>query len=197
MSDVIPAFVRREEVEGGGNERQHLVEAPRARRAQERLQFGKCLFDRIEVRTVRREKSNSRSDGFDSDADLWLFMHRKVVEHDHVAGAERRDEHLVHVGVKADRINRPVEHGRRGDAFYPQGGDDGLRFPMTARRVIVQARAARTAAITAQQVGCDAALVNEDVPRRIVDRLDVPPLPTLRRDISAPLFVGVYRFFCG
>ena len=66
---------------------------------------------------------------------------------------------------------------------------------MTARRVIVQPRAARTTAIAAQEVSRHTALVEEDILCRIVQRLRVAPLPTPRRDVSAPLFVGVHRFF--
>ena len=66
---------------------------------------------------------------------------------------------------------------------------------MTARRVIVQTRAARTAPVAAQQVRRYPTLVEEDVLPGIVQRLDVPPLPTLRGDVSAPLFVGVNGFF--
>jgi hypothetical protein len=66
---------------------------------------------------------------------------------------------------------------------------------MAARRVIVQAGAARTAAIAAQQVGRDAAFVDVDILPGIVQGLRVPPLPTVRGDISPPLFVGVNGFF--
>ena len=66
---------------------------------------------------------------------------------------------------------------------------------MTARRVVVQARAARTPPVAAQQVGRHAALVQKHILTGIVQRQPVPPLPPLRRDVSAPLFVGVYGFF--
>lgn len=66
---------------------------------------------------------------------------------------------------------------------------------MTAGRVIVEARAPRTAAVASQEIGRDAALVEKHVLPRIVQRLPVPPLPPLPGDVSAPLFVGVYRFF--
>ena len=58
-----------------------LVRAP-----EERFQFGERLFDRIEVRTVRRQKSDLRADRFDGRAGLWLFVPGEIVEHDHLAG---------------------------------------------------------------------------------------------------------------
>jgi hypothetical protein len=61
--------------------------------------------------------------------------------------------------------------------------------------VIVQAGAAWTAPIAPQEVRRHAAFVEEHVLPRIVERLGVAPLPTLRGDVSAPLFVGVNGFF--
>jgi len=66
---------------------------------------------------------------------------------------------------------------------------------MAAGCVIVKSRAARTPAVPAQQVGGHAALVQKDVLTRIVQRQPLSPLPPARRDVSPPLFVGVYGFF--
>ena len=59
----------------------------------------------------------------------------------------------------------------------------------------MQPRAARTPAVAAQDVGRHAALVEKHILPGIVQRQPVPPVPPLRRDVSAPLFVGVYGFF--
>ena len=71
---------------GGGEEAQRrgqqvtdVVEGPRARRAEERLQFGEGQFDRIEVGTVGRQKAQVRADLFDGGADCGLFVHREVI----------------------------------------------------------------------------------------------------------------------
>ena len=86
MPDVIPAFVWREELERRGDQRQYLIERSWSRGTQERFQFGECLFDRIEIRTVRRQKADVRTDRFDGGADFRLFMHGEIVEHHHIAG---------------------------------------------------------------------------------------------------------------
>ena len=54
---------------------------------------------------------------------------------------------------------------------------------------------AETAAVAPQQVGRDAAFVNEHVLARVPERLAVSPLPTRSCDVSASLLVGVYGFF--
>jgi hypothetical protein len=61
--------------------------------------------------------------------------------------------------------------------------------------VVVQPGAAGAATVAAQQVGGDAALVEEDVLPNIPQRLPRLPLPARGRDVRASLLVGVYRFF--
>jgi len=66
---------------------------------------------------------------------------------------------------------------------------------MTAGRMVVQASAPRTAAVAPQYVGRHPALVEKHILPGIVQRQPVAPASALGRDISAPLFVGVYGFF--
>ena len=66
---------------------------------------------------------------------------------------------------------------------------------MTAGRVIVQARPARTPAVPPQQIRGHPALVEKHILTGIVHGQPRAPLPPLRRDVSAPLFVRVYGFF--
>ena len=66
---------------------------------------------------------------------------------------------------------------------------------MAARRVIVQPDPARTAAVPAQQVGRHATFIEKHVLAHVAERLPGSPLPTLRRDVSASLFLGVDGFF--
>jgi hypothetical protein len=70
-----------------------------------------------------------------------------------------------------------------------------MRLPVPAGRVIAEAHAARAAAIAAEQIGRNPRFVDENVAARIVQRQRVLPAAPRRRDIRAPLFVGVYRFF--
>jgi hypothetical protein len=59
----------------------------------------------------------------------------------------------------------------------------------------VKAGAARTPAVAAQQVRRHAALVQKHILTGIVQRQPFVPVPPLPRDVSAPLFVGVYGVF--
>jgi hypothetical protein len=70
-----------------------------------------------------------------------------------------------------------------------------VRLPMPTRRVIAQARPAEAATVPPQQVGRDPTLVEKDVPLRVAEGEPLSPPPPLSRDVGAPLFVGVNRFF--
>ncbi len=195
MPDVVSALGTREELERVANERDDTIECSGPRRSEERLELGERLFDRIEVGTVGRQKPNLRADGFNRGADRRLFVHHEVIEDDDIAGSQRRRQDLFDVGEKADIVDRAIEDRRGADPVDRQRGDHRRRFPMTARRVVVQSGAPRTATVATQEIGGDAALVQKDVLAGIVQRQRVAPRAALRGDISPSLFVGVYGFF--
>ena len=189
------AFDRGVEAERGGHELADLVEGARTRGAHEGFQFGKREFDRIEVRTVRREKAQRRPGPCDRGPDLGVFVHREVIEDDDIPGPERRYKDLLDVGEETRGIDRPVEDGRRTEPLEPQPGHHRVRVPMAAGRVIPHANAAQTAAVAPEQIGRHATFVEEHVLADIAQRLPGLPLPPGRRDIRPALLVGVYRFF--
>jgi hypothetical protein len=195
VSDIVLTFGRREERQGDGDELADLIKGARSDGTEKRFQFREDLFNRIEVRAVGRQKPEVRARPFDRGADVRLFVHGEVVEDDDITGPQCRHQHLLDVGEKARVIDRPIEHGRGGDRVGPEGGDDGVRLPVTARRVVVKARAARTSSVPTQEVRRHAALVDKHIVVGVVQRQPVSPLPTLRCHISASLFVGVYGFF--
>lgn len=195
MSDVVPTFGRREEGERDTYEFRDLVKRARPDGAQKRFEFCEDLFDRIEIRTVWRQKSEVCTSLFDGGTDFRLFVHGEVVQDDNIAGPQRRRQHLLNVGAKTRVVDRPIEDGGCRELVGAQGGDDGLRLPMAARRVVVETRAARTSPVPTQEVSGHAALVDKHIVVGVVQRQPVSPLPTLRRHISASLFVGVYGFF--
>ena len=119
MSHAISAFVGREEAERDRDEGVDLIEAARPGRPEEGLQFGEGLFDRVEVRTVRREKPELRADAFDRRADLGLLVDGKVIEDHDVAALQRGHEDLFDVREETQIIDRAIEDGRRADPVEP------------------------------------------------------------------------------
>jgi hypothetical protein len=195
VSDVVAAFAGQEQVEGDRDEGADLVERARPDGAEKRLQFGKRELDRVEVGTIGRQEPDAGADRFDRRPDSGLFMRGQIIEHDDVAAAECGHEDLFDIGEKRLVVDGPIKDGRRAEPVDAQGRDHCRRLPMTAGRVIVEARAARTPTVAPQQVRRHATLVEEHVVPGVVQRLRVAPPPTLRRYVSASLFGGVYGFF--
>ena len=122
-------------------------------------------------------------------------MEGEVVEHDDIAAAEGRREHLLDVGEEAGIIEGPVEN--RGGR-QPVGGErshDRVQLPCATRGEISYALPAGTAAIPTEQIRRDAALIEKDIAARVPEGLAELPAPSGRGDIRASLFVGVCRFF--
>jgi len=172
-----------------------VIEGARSGRAEKRLQFGEGQFNRIEVWTVRRQESQPSPRRFNRRTHFGLFVGGEIVEHDHIARLQGRDQNLLDVGAKRDGVHGAVEHGRRGHLGGPKGRDDRVRFPMAARRVVADPRAPGASSIAAQQVGGHAGFIHEHVLAGIVNRLRVSPLPAGGGHVRPTLFVGVYRFF--
>jgi len=191
----VRAFLRRDDVEREGDELDNLVETARARGTEQGFQFRKGELDRIEIRTVGRQKSQLRPRVLDRRPYGRLFVDDEVIEHDHVAGPERWHEHLFDVREKRGIVEGAVEDRGGVEAVHAQRGDDGVRLPVTARRVIAEPQAARTAPIPPQQIRRDPGFVKEDVLPRIAERQPILPAATRRGDVRPALFVRVYGFF--
>jgi hypothetical protein len=195
VSDEIQTFVWRKQLKRDRDELDDLVEAPRSRRPQECLQLRERHFDRIEVGTVGREKSESRADPLNRGLHFRLFVRCQIVEDDDIAHPQRRDEDLLNVCEECRVIDRAVEDRGRQQPVDAQSGHDRVRLPMAARRVIAETHAARTAAIAAQQIGRYPRFIDEDERASVVQRLRGVPPATGGRDVRSALFVGVYGFF--
>lgn len=173
----------------------HVVEGPRSGRAQEGFEFRERLFNRIEVGAVRRQEPQQGSGRFDSGADVGVFVHGEIVEDDDIARTQCGREHLLDVGEETESVDRSGEHGRRGQTIEPESHDEGVGLPVTTRGMVPQADAAGTPPVAAQQVGGDAAFIQEHIPVNLPQRLPGAPLATRRHHVRAPLFVSVYGFF--
>jgi hypothetical protein len=195
MPHVVRALLRREEGEGEGDQIAHLIEAAGPGRAEEGFQFREGHFDGVEVGTVRREKPHERAGGLDGGAPVRVLMDGEVVQDDDIAGPQRRDEHLVDVGAKGQRVHRAIEHGGRLQALQAQGGDHRVRLPVPERRVIMEPRAAETAPVPPEQIGRHTTFIEKPILAHVPQRLRPSPPAARFGDIRPALFSGVYGFF--
>ena len=87
--------------------------------AQQGLERGEDLLDRVEVGGVRRQEQEFGAGGPDSAADGLALVAAKIVHDDDVAWLQGGDEELFDVSQEAQAIDRPVDHAGRIDAVAP------------------------------------------------------------------------------
>ena len=116
MPNEIAAFRGREEANRDGDQVADVVKGPRPCGPHEGFQLRERQLDRIEIRAIGRQEAELRADGFERRAHRRLFVDGEIVEHDHIAGAERGHQDLLDVGEKRRIVDRSVEHGRSGKA---------------------------------------------------------------------------------
>lgn len=106
---------------------------------------------------------------------------------DDVAGAQRRDEHLLDIGEEALAVDRPVDQHRGVDSREPEAGDESGRAPVAVRNAGAQALAPRGAAAQSCHLGVEPSLVDEDQTFRIKIRLPFAPSFARCGDVLAVL----------
>ena len=195
MSKAVAAFGWIIAGHGGANCVPQDLPCATAGLAQDRLQLRKRQLNRIEVRTVFRQKPELRADGFDRSSHRGALVTREVVHDDDVARRERWRQDLLDVGQKTGTVDRPSNTA-------------GAVRPVTRnapRNVVVCQRpsgvwsgtpgAGQPAAIAANQIGPHTTLIEKHEARGIERRRRGAPDRAGAADVSAIVFRRVYRFF--
>ncbi len=163
--------------------------------AQEQLELGEDLFDRIEVRGVRRQEQQPGSSGADGLADGCALVTAEIVHDDDIAGSQRGHEELLDPCGKALAVDRAIEDAGRIDPVMAKGCQEGQRAPFAERSAGDQLAPARRPAPDRRHVGLSPGLVDEDQPARIKPPLVLLPLLSPARDLRPQLLDGEQRFF--
>ncbi len=163
--------------------------------AQEQLELGEDLLDRVEVGGVGRQEQQFGTRGPDGFANGGTLVAAEVVHDDDIAGRERRDEELGDIGGKAFTVDRPVEHARRIDPVVAKCCKEGERLPFAERSVRDECAAARRPAPDRRHVGLGPGFVDEDQTSRIKSALILLPLRTPPGHRRSRLLLGEQAFF--
>lgn len=131
-----------------------------------RLEFGKRHLDRVQVRAVWREEEEPRPALFEDGFGVLAFVARQVVEDDHVTALERGSQLSFNIGFKDFSVHGTVNDPRSGQAVMPQGGDKGLRSPVTKGRFHLQSLPAARPPPQPCHLGRGPGFVDEDEPFR-------------------------------
>jgi hypothetical protein len=109
-----------------------------------------------------------------------------------VAGAEFGHQHLLHIGLEGEAIDRTVEDHRRHHAGDPQPGQEGCRLPMAIGNAGPEPLTSWSASPQPRHVGGGPRLVDEDEALRIEIELVVEPLSAPLQDVG-PVLLGRVR----
>ena len=114
MGEVVGTFLRGDRRQGGGNGRLQGGDGPGGRLSQERLELGKRLLNRIEVRRIRRQEDQAGARLLNGRPGGPHLMSGEIVKHDQVARPEGGDEERLDISAKGGAVEGAVEkHGRR------------------------------------------------------------------------------------
>ena len=154
------------------------------------LDFGECLFDRIEVGRVFRQEPQPCPDRLDGILDCFGFVRTEIVGDDNVAGFEGRNQLLAHIGSEALAVDRAVEDAGRGEPIAAERAEEGQRSPTAMRGKAVQPFALWPPAPQRRHVGSDPSFVDKDQTTRVETALPGFPAPAVPGDIGTALLKG-------
>ena len=125
----------------------------------------------------------------------FAFVTAEVVEDNDVAGFERRDEKLLHIGGETDGVDGAIENHRGVDPVMAERGKKGQGLPMAVRHLRIEPLPAPAPAMGACHVGLGPGLVDKHQALGI--DLPLVALPTLAppRNVRPVLLAGKHAFF--
>lgn len=165
------------------------------RLAQVRFEFGKGLFNRIEVGTIRRQVADAHPASGEQRGDTLNFVGGEVIEDERVTFAQLRTEHVLEINREDLGIDRTFDQKGSGDAFMAQSRDKGGTLPVTVRQSTGATLAHRAAPVTASQLGVQPCLIDKHQLTDIPGWLLSAPKPAGGFNVRSILLGGARRFF--
>lgn len=195
MPKEAQAVLRGEGIESFGQGAQEFGESASGGLAQMGFEFGKGLFNGVEIGAVGRQVPHAGASGGDELLDLLDFMGGEVVENDDVALPEFGTENLLEVGREDVGVDGPFDQEWCLDTLRAQGGDEGGGLPVAVGNGPDTALACRTSAIESRHAGVEPGFVDEDQPRTVPVGLAGAPARAGDFHIRPILLGGARRFF--
>jgi len=153
--------------------------------AQEVLKLGKDLLDWVQVRAVRWQKQEARTDTSDCLSDGWPFVTAQIVHDDDISRTERGHEELLDIFKEAGRVDRLIQNTGSIDPVAAQGGKEGHRPPVPIRHFGVEPLALGRPATQGRHVGLGPCLIDENKAFGIKPSLVFLPLAAPPGDLGA------------
>ena len=193
--EVVEAFLWRvgfEQLADGGDEG---FEGARGGFAQQVLQLGEDLFDRVQIGRVFGQEEQFGAHGSDRPTNGFSFVAAEIVHHDDVPRQKRGRQHGLDIGFEALAVDRTVENPGRFDAIMPKGGYKGHGFPMAVRNFGDKPVSSQRPSPQRRHVGLCPCLVDEDQALRRDPALTLNPSGPPLRHVGTIAFAGHDGFF--
>lgn len=179
----------------GAEERADLVpqciDGARGGFAQQCLELGEELFDRVQVRRIGWQIEQCRVGGQNCFPDSSHFMTAEIVQDHDVAGLQRGCQEAARVGQKHRTVHRSVGDHGRDQPVVAQSAHEGCRFPVAVRNRSHATLTSGRAATAPGHVRRRPCFVDENQPLRVKSGLVCAPQPTRRLHVFPLLLAGV------
>src|SRR4029077_13778797 len=133
LGEVVCAFLRGEAAEEISDGVPEGLTAAGCSLADQRLEFGEGLLDRIEIGAVGRQVDQTGAARFNGFAHAGDLVRAEIVLDDDVTGCERGGQDLFAIGAKGIAIHGAIENEWRAEPGRSQPGDQGRCPPMPVR----------------------------------------------------------------
>lgn len=160
-----------------------------------RFEFGKSLFNGIEIRAVRWQVANANPSSREQPTDVLDFVGGEVIEDERVALAQLWTEHLLQISRENLGIDGAFDQKGSFDAFMAQGRNEGGTLPVAVRDGAETTLAHRAATMVTGHLGVQAGFINKHQLADIPTGLLPAPKPPGGFNIRPILLGGARRFF--
>lgn len=157
--------------------------------AQQRLERGEDLLDRVQIGTVGRQEEQMGAGLPDRPSNRHAFVTAEIVEYDNIAWTQPWHQELRHPGEEQTTVDQSVEDAGCDNSIRPQPGHKGHGFLVPMRHRRDQALAPSCAAVGAGHVGLGPGLIDKDQARGVNPALMTFPAFALVGDIG-PIRLG-------
>ena len=163
--------------------------------AEPRLEFGKELFYRVQIRRVRGQIEYGGSGRGDRFLDSRHLVTAEVVEDHGVSRLERWAQELTHISQKHLAVHRPVGDHRRGQSAAAQSAHKGRRLPMPVRRRVEATLTSGRAPVASRHAGRCPRFIDKHELFDFHRGQRLPPRAARLLHVLAFLLAGVQGFF--
>ena len=195
MGEVMAAFLRSEAIKEGSDPSPCRLDRAFSRVAEAGFELGEDLFNRVEIGRIGGQEAQRGARPLNGGSHGGALVAAEIVQDDDIAGSQRGEEALFHIGEEAGAVDRALEDTGGGQAVAPEGRHEGQGLPMPIGPRGGQPLATRATAVAAGHISLGPRLINKYEPVGIKLALRALPAGSAPRDVRARLLGGRETFF--